>query len=295
MTDPKYLFFRVINFTLFYALLMPAAFSQPINMGTPLNSNEIDAEPTFSVDGKTVYINCVGREGRTGSDICVSYLDSNNVWTDPSVVKEVSSDVYSDFEPLLSPDGNQLYIMSDRPGGKGSMDIWVSDWMGSAWAEPRNLEGPFNTPYMDHCIYFTGENWDKAYWTSTRPGGFGANDIWSSEKVNGVWQDAVNLGPNVNSALDEHHSLPSQDGKSLYITALRADGYGGEDIYVSRQDSNGNWTELVNLGPEVNTETSDRCPAFSPDFSLFYFDSERSGGHGEKDLWYIPYDKIKDI
>ena len=38
----------------------------------------------------------------------------------------MSSDEYSDFEPLLSPDGSQLFIMSDRPGGKGSMDLWVS-------------------------------------------------------------------------------------------------------------------------------------------------------------------------
>jgi len=294
MADLKILTLSMIRLILFCLLLPSGAFAQAINMGAPLNSSEIDAEPTFSADGKTIYINCVGREGRAGSDICVSYLD-NNVWSEPSVVKEVSSDVYSDFEPLLSPDGNQLYIMSDRPGGKGGMDIWVSDWMGSAWGEPKNLEGPFNTPYMDHCIYFTGEGWDRAYWTSTRPGGFGANDIWSSEKINGSWQDAVNLGPGVNSEFDEHHSLPSQDGNSLYVTAVRADGYGGEDIYVTHQDSNGNWTELVNLGPEVNTETSDRCPAFSPDFSLLYFDSERSGGQGGKDLWYIPYDNVKDI
>ncbi|HIF74792.1 MAG TPA: hypothetical protein EYG31_06735 [Porticoccaceae bacterium] len=45
----------------------------------------------------------------------------------------------------------------------------------------------------------------------------------------------------------------------------------------------------------MNTETSDRCPAFSPDFSLFYFDSERSGVQGGKDIWYVPYDSIRQI
>ena len=273
--------------------LSNASFSQPVNMSF-LNSDNLDAEPTFSADGRTVYFNCHAREGRSGSDICVTHF-VESTWSEPIVVKEVSSDNYSDFEPLLSPDGSQLFIMSDRPGGKGSMDLWVSNRTDNGWSTPVNLEGPFNTPYMDHCIYFTGENWEIAYWTSTRPGGYGANDIWSSEKVNGVWQDAVNLGPNVNSEFDEHHSLPSEDGRSLYITATLEEGFGGEDIYVSHLDSDGTWTELVNLGPEINTATSDRCPAFSPDFSLFYFDSERSGGQGSKDIWQVPYDSIRQI
>ena len=94
--------------------------SDPINMES-INSMHLDAEPTFSVDGKEVYINCHNREGRSGSDICVSYFDGSE-WSEPSVVHEVSSDEYSDFEPLLSPDGSQLFIMSDRPGGKV---VWI--------------------------------------------------------------------------------------------------------------------------------------------------------------------------
>lgn len=42
----------------------------------------------------------------------------------------------------------------------------------------KNLDAPINSPYSDHCLYFTGENWEFAYWTSTRPGGFGNKDLW---------------------------------------------------------------------------------------------------------------------
>jgi hypothetical protein len=45
----------------------------------------------------------------------------------------------------------------------------------------------------------------------------------------------------------------------------------------------------------VNTEAHDRCPAFSPDYTLFYFDSERDGGYGNKDLWSVPYSLIREI
>ena len=148
---------------------------------------------------------------------------------------------------------------------------------------------------MDHCIYFAGDDWEFAYWTSTRPGGFGGNDIWMAEKINGIWQAAQNLGPNVNTSASEHHSLPSEDGKSLYITSIRDEGFGLEDIYVTSRSNNDEWTQLVNLGPLVNSDQADRCPAFSPNFEIFFFDSERAGGFGNKDLWYIPYSSIEDI
>ena len=68
-----------------------------------------------------------------------------------------------------------------------------------------------------------------------------------------------------------------------------------EDIYVTTRNENGEWTRLVNLGPGVNSDQHDRCPAFSPDFEYFFFDSERAGGFGNKDIWYVPYSRIEAI
>ena len=266
----------------------------PVNLGPVVNTGARDAEPTFTADGLTMYFNCFDREGETGSDICVSHWE-DNAWSDPRIVWEVSTREYLEVEPLLSPDGKQLYIMSNRPGGKGGHDIWVSELIEGNWTTPKNLDGPMNSAYSDHCLYFAGDDWEIAYWTSTRPGGFGGNDIWTSEKVDGVWQAAVNLGPNVNSAASEHHSLPSPDGNSLYVTTTRDDGFGGEDIFVTTRDGNGSWSELTNLGAQVNSDQHDRCPAFSPDFKTFFFDSERSGGYGNKDLWSLPYSSIENV
>jgi len=266
----------------------------PVNLGSVINSPKRDAEPTFSADGSTMYFNCVGRPGHSGSDICVTHRVGGG-WSEPTVVESVSTEDYTEVEPLLSPDGTRLYIMSDRPGGLGSMDIWVSEWVDGDWSEPVNLGAPINSPYADHCIYFAGPSWDVAFWTSTRPGGFGGNDIWTSERVDGVWQPAVNLGPNVNSASTEHHSLPSPDGRSLYVTSVRPQGLGGEDIYVTTRGADGAWGPLVNLGAVVNSEGDDRCPAFSPDERTFYFDSDREGGEGDKDLWSVPYSAVVGI
>ncbi|MDR0787123.1 MAG: hypothetical protein LBG44_04560 [Gemmatimonadota bacterium] len=284
------------------ALMAGPAFAQAggttvvaTNLGPVINSAARDAEPTFTADGRTMYFNCFDRAGRVGSDICVSTRVGDG-WSEPVIVDApISTTEYLEVEPLLSPDGNQLYFMSDRPGGLGGMDIWVSNRVNGEWTEPENLGAPINSPYMDHCIYFFGEGWNTAYWTSTRPGGMGGNDIWTAERVDGVWGEAVNLGPTVNSAASDHHSLPSPDGRSLYITSDREGGFGGEDIYVTTRDDNGVWSPLVNLGPVVNSPENDRCPAFTPDFELFIFDSERAGGYGNKDLWSVPYASVEGI
>ncbi|MCK5447307.1 MAG: PD40 domain-containing protein [Gemmatimonadetes bacterium] len=268
--------------------------AEPVNMGPLINSAAREAEPTFTADGKIMYFNCVDRLPEAGADICISSLVDGE-WTRPDVVGPPISTEYLEVEPLLSKDGNKLYIMSDRPGGEGSFDIWVSDKVDGEWTEPNNLGPSINSPHADHCLYFAGPDENTAYWTSTRPGGYGGNDIWTAQRVDDVWQEAVNLGPRVNSAHSEHHSLPSPDGSSLYVTSGRPGGYGGEDIYVTTKNEDGVWGSLVNLGPLVNSDKNDRCPAFSPDFRIFYFDSERDGGYGSKDLWRIDYQSIKDI
>lgn len=264
---------------------------KPVNMGPLINSAARDAEPTFTADGRTMYYNCNNRQAEPGADICVSYLVDGE-WTAPEVVGPPISTEYFDVEPLLSPDGTQLYVMSNRPGGYGSTDIWVSEKTDDGWGEAKNLGPVINSPDSDHCIYFSGSDWDTAYWTSTRPGGFGGNDIWTAHRVDGQWQDATNLGPAVNSAASEHHSLPSPDGRSLYITSDREGGHGGEDIYVTEMDAGGSWGALDNLGLAINSESNDRCPAFSPDHTKFYFDSERAGGYGDKDIWWIDYEVV---
>ena len=266
----------------------------PFNMGPLINTAARDVEPTFAADGRTMYFNCADRRPGGGNDICVSTL-VDGAWTAPEVVGPPISTEHGEVEPLLSRDGTRLYIQSNRPGGFGRSDLWVSRKVDGQWAEPENLGEPFNTAYADHCLYFAGADEDVAYWTSTRPGGYGGNDIWTSRRVDGVWQPAVNLGPNVNSEHSDHHSLPSEDGRSLYVTSGRPGGHGGEDVYVTTRDENGVWSPLTNLGPLVNSDQDDRCPAFSPDYSIFYFDSERAGGFGGKDLWWIEYAAIAGI
>ena len=175
-------------------------------------------------------------------------------------------------------------------------DVYVSYWVDGAWSEPQSLndaagEPPINTQFADHCLFFSADG-NEAFWTSTRSGGVGGTDIWTSRRVDGKWTAPENLGPNVNGPGEEHHSLPTPDDRSLYVTTTRDGGYGGEDTYITTRDADGTWGSLVNLGPLINGPGDDRCPAWTPDLEIFLFDSVREGGFGARDIWWAYFEDV---
>ena len=299
---------------------------QPMNLGSTLNTAMREAEPSFTADGRTMYFNC------NNADICVSRLLGTweeGKWTAPQIVGSPISTEFEEVEPVINAAGDKLYFNSNRPvgilknlpflsplmdvfevanmiafgsgislfDGLGVGHVWVSYQVNGTWSEPRLLneipgEPPVNSAFHDHCLSFSSDG-NEAFWTSTRPGGFGANDIWTSRRVNGQWTSPENLGPNVNSSGDEHHSMLTPDRRSLYVTSNRPGGYGGEDIYVTTRDADGQWGPLVNLGTLVNGPGNDRCAGWTPDLKIFLFDSIRAGGFGSIDLWWLYFKDVK--
>ena len=100
------------------------------------------------------------------------------------------------------------------------------------------------------------------------------------------WSPPVNLGPSINSAFSDASPALSKDGLSLYFTSGRPGGMGGNDIWVSQRSSREDpWSEPVNLGPTVNTAFNEDGASFSRDMHTMYFNSDRPGGFGLRDIW----------
>ena len=98
------------------------------------------------------------------------------------------------------------------------------------------------------------------YAAKNRPDGFGSYDLYISYLTPEGWSEGVNLGPKINSDQWESQPCFSPDKRQLYFTSRRFGGYGGNDIYVSRLQPNGRWSDPENLGPEINTPGSEACP-----------------------------------
>jgi len=160
--------------------------------------------------------------------------------------------------------------------------------------EAVNMGENINTARDEYLPFLTADD-EYILFTSKRPqsvGGFNrslqdySEDFFFSEKVDGKWTKAKNLGTPINTVENEGAASVTQDGKMIFFTACNLpNGLGSCDIYFSRREGS-KWTRPVNLGPSVNSESWDSQPCLSHDGKTLYFASGRVGGKGGRDIWY---------
>jgi outer membrane protein OmpA-like peptidoglycan-associated protein len=114
-----------------------------------------------------------------GNDLYVSFLEGNDIWTAPkSLGKKINLSDYNEMSPFLAADGVTLYFSSDRPGGLGENDIWMSkrlDDSWTKWSDPVNLGAPINTAGSE--AFFTMDAGGEFAYLTSSDGSFGASDI----------------------------------------------------------------------------------------------------------------------
>ena len=196
---------------------------------------------------------------------------------------------YNDGTPCISRDGLSLYFASTRPGGVGTHDLWVATRasMIDEWSEPVHLGATVNSGAQDYGPSISADEL-TLYFRSTRVGGRGEGDIWVSTRssTDAPWPVAVNAGPGINTSSDECMPFISSDGLELYFGSRRGGGRGQDDLYVAtRPTTSDPWSDPVNLGSAVNSGAVDACPSISPDGLTLFFNSTRSGGFGNYDLY----------
>ena len=195
----------------------------------------------------------------------------------------------SDQPGGMTADGLEFYIGSQRSGGySGWIDIWVATrpTKDDPWGEPVNLGPAINTERSEFesditpdglILVFTRAGTDPPDW-----------DIWMATRPtrDDPWGQRQNLGPTINSPVEDMDACLSADGLTLYFNSRRVGGHGDMDIYVSTRPTRSDpWGQPVNLGPPVNGPFSDACPEVSADGRIMFFNSRRPGGLGDSDLW----------
>lgn len=158
------------------------------NLGPAVNTAAIEAFPTYYEDeatGKiTIYFSSNRPGGQGGMDIYAITLQPDGSWSAPAPVLELNS-AFDDVQPNVRRDGLELFMSSNRPGSLGVYDVWVSTRAGAAdpWGTPINLGPVVNSPAPAAqgrpALSFDGT---VLYFYSSRPGGFGSNDIYMSTR-----------------------------------------------------------------------------------------------------------------
>jgi hypothetical protein len=196
-----------------------------------------------------------------------------------------------DFGPEISADGLVLYVATDRPGGKGDTDVWISTrgTKDDEWGSPVHLEGPLNTSYAIWEVSLTADGLQLYFsdgpFSAFLPGGHGNGDVWvvTRSSTSEFFGPPVNLPAIINS---DHAAWAdiSPDGLELYITSHRIGSIGNCDIWMAKRASEDSpWGSPVNLGSDVNSGPPDQTPDISYD-GLTLFWAKGQGPDG-MDMW----------
>ncbi len=160
--------------------------------------------------------------------------------------------------------------------------VFYSEKINGKWSEPVNLTPSFG---VDGNSYSTGLSYDGKELFVYRLDDFDGN-IYVSKREGNKWSKLVKLNENINTKYWESHASVSKDGKTLYFTSNRKDGYGGLDIYKSERTKGGDWGPAINLGPVVNSKYNEETPFISEDGKILFFSSMGHSSMGGYDIFY---------
>ena len=201
-------------------------------VGIPeLNTPGHDAAIALSPDGQTLFIFKSTNEDK--GDIYMSVLDGNK-WTEPVRLNSNINTEYWEGSCSVSADGKYLYFASERPGGYGGRDLWVSEKVGDDWGPAENLGPTINTKY-DEDAPFIHPDGITLFFSSKGHKSIGGYDIMYSIKKEGQWLPPKNMGIPLNTTEDDRYYVINAKGDRGYLSSNRG-GYGGkgeQDIYTS--------------------------------------------------------------
>jgi outer membrane protein OmpA-like peptidoglycan-associated protein/tetratricopeptide (TPR) repeat protein len=276
------------------SLLPKPALATVSPLGAPVNSPFADHVPVLNSRGDLLVFTSrrgspasgtgQGKEKEGKEDVYFSRWQEG-AWEAPQKFAAPINSASHEAALALSADGKELYLYKDYKGG----GIYVSrQTPAGQWSEPEALGAPFNSAGYEPSISLSDDG-QYAFFSSDREGGLGGLDLYVAfRQPDGLWSEALNLGPAVNSPFDEDAPYIDSKNNVLFFSSRGHDSMGGYDIF--RSSINGSlWSQAENMGLPVNSPFDDIYFILSPDEKHGYYASDRPGGMGEKDIYLATF------
>lgn len=203
-----------------------------VRLAGDINTPDNEGAQNISQDGNwLVFTGCQRPDGYGSCDLYISFL-TNSGWSEAVNMGGTINSEFWDSQPCLSPDKRQIYFTSNRPGGYGGSDIYVSNLQPNGrWGKPENLGPEINTAGDEACPFIHADN-QTFYFTSNGLPGYGSYDIFVARRdEKGNWHAPKNLGYPINTIDEEGSLFITADGSTAYFASDRSDSRGGLDIY----------------------------------------------------------------
>lgn len=202
------------------------------SLGESLNTFGNEGAQCLSSDGRLLFFTACDREDGYGRcDIYVSFLGAQG-WGPAQNIGPSINSPYWESQPSISPDGKELYFVSNRPGGQGKMDIWKSTLTSKgSFGKPVNLGKNINTTDDEMSPFVHTDN-QTLYFASKGHLGMGDFDLFLSRRTHSQasWKTPQNLGYPINTHEVENSLIVASDGQTAYFASDKS-GFGQEDIF----------------------------------------------------------------
>ena len=234
ISDTLLVFSRMINRGEYFAktTIKNNQYSNAEIIEGSINFSTLKGAASVSSDGEyLIFAGDFGNKGFGNYDLYISY-NTPDGWSEPENLGPNINTEYWESGPSISPDSRNLYFISDKPGGFGGRDLYMSTRMTNGkWGPAVNMGKTINTAGNELYPYIHADN-QTLYFTSDTWPGYGKTDLFISRKVDeNTWSTPENLGYPINTIEDEGSITISSDGLTAYYASDRADSKGGLDIY----------------------------------------------------------------
>jgi outer membrane protein OmpA-like peptidoglycan-associated protein len=213
-----------------------------------------------------------------------------------NIGREINSE-FDDYGPVLSEREDEIVFTSRRRDDNLNQnvfednlpfeDIFMAKKTGTAWAFAANVGNKVNTLYHESSLALSADG--KTLFIYNDVGG--GDILYCERQPDGTWGEPIPLPGIINSSFQEKSISISKDEKTLYFTSNRPGGLGGTDIYRATKDSKGQWSNVKNVGPMINTSLNDDGPFIDYDGKTLYFSSQGHNGMGGYDIFKTTYDE----
>lgn len=211
--------------------LTPTGYSKAEIIKGDINLEPSKGAINISQDGEwLMFAGNFGRKGYGDFDLYTSY-DTPTGWSEPVNLGAAVNTEFVETAPALSPDKSALYFSSNRPGGYGGYDLYVSYRVNGKWTAAKNMGADINTIGNEMAPFIHADD-QTLYFTSDGLPGYGGTDIYVMHKIaDKQWGKPENLGYPINTIENEGSVFVSSDGMTAYYASDRADTKGYLDLY----------------------------------------------------------------
>lgn len=232
-----------------------AEWSQPVTLGSKINSRHLETTASLTPDGKTIYFASNRPDGYGGLDIYKAEKLESGEWGPAENLGPEINTKYNEDAPFIHPDQWTLFFTSDGHNTMGGRDIFVTRLFNGKWTAPENMGYPINTTANDNYFNLTADG-RKGYFSSDRKGGLGGQDIYSLEMPE---EEA-----NIPLTMVKGRILDGETMKAIPTTIYVIDNESGKKLdFVYQPDpKTGNY--LIILPPAKNYDMIIESEGFLP-------------------------------